>query len=79
MKAAEDNHAMLPELAVSDIDDEHRNAIPLIKNEVSAKYGMWTFDPPRQADLEWVAKAQNYPLDKIDPEIAVDRSFIPKS
>jgi hypothetical protein len=25
---------------------------------------------------EWVAKAQKYPLDKINPEIGVDRSFV---
>lgn len=79
-KAAEDNHAMLPDLTVEEINAEHDNAIPLIKNEVSAKYGQWTFDPGLvKKTWEWVAKAQNYPMDKIDPQAAVDGAFAPKS
>ncbi|MBV8537881.1 MAG: ABC transporter substrate-binding protein, partial [Alphaproteobacteria bacterium] len=79
-KAAEDNHAMLSDLSVDEIDAEHSNAIPLIKNEISAKYGQWNFDPDWvKKTWEWVAKAQNYPIDKIDPQSAVDGSFVPKS
>ena len=77
--AAKDNHDMIPEVSAEDGYKEWSNSAPLIKNEVSAKYGMWTFDPGLlKTTWEWVAKGQNYPVDKIDPESAVDRSFIPK-
>jgi len=79
-KGAEDNHAMVNDLTIDDILAEHGNAVPLMRNEISQKYGNWTFDPGEvKKTWEWVAKAQNYPIDKIDPEIAVDRSFVPKS
>jgi NitT/TauT family transport system substrate-binding protein len=79
-KAAEDNHAAIPDISAADGLAEWRNSAPLIKNDVSAKYGMWTFDPGLIKETwSWVAKAQNYPLDKIDPTKTVDLSFLPKS
>jgi NitT/TauT family transport system substrate-binding protein len=78
--AAKDNHELIPDISAEDGLAEWKNAAPLIKNEVSEKYGMWTFNPELlKKTWEWVAKAQDYPLDKIDPVSTVDRSFIPKS
>jgi NitT/TauT family transport system substrate-binding protein len=78
--AAKDNHAMIPDISAEDGLAEWKNAAPLIKNEVSQKFGMWTFDPELlKKTWGWVAKGQNLPLDKIDPVGVVDQSFIPKS
>jgi NitT/TauT family transport system substrate-binding protein len=75
--AATDNNKMLPDISVESAVTEWRNAAPLMKNEVSDKYGMGTFNSEQlKKTWEWVAKAQKYPLDKIDPEIGVDRSFV---
>jgi NitT/TauT family transport system substrate-binding protein len=55
-------------------------AIPLIKNDVSAKDGMGRFEPSLlKKTWEWVAKSENYPIDRINPETLVNQSFQPKS
>jgi len=39
---------------------------------------MGTFEPALvRRNWEWIAKAQSHPLDKIDPEKVIDRSFLP--
>src|SRR5258707_771499 len=77
MAAAEDNNAMLPDISPEQGYAEWIHAEPLIKNEITAKYGMGTFEPGLlKKTWEWVAKAQAYPMDKIDPEKAIDRSFV---
>jgi NitT/TauT family transport system substrate-binding protein len=51
--------------------------IPLMQNEVSQKHGMGTFDRDLlRRTWIWVAESQRYALDRIDPEIAVDRAFL---
>jgi NitT/TauT family transport system substrate-binding protein len=56
-----------------------RASIPLIKNEISAKDGAGAFESSLlRKTWEWVAKSENYPLDKVNPETLVDRSFLPK-
>ena len=58
---------------------EYRASVPLMKNAVSDRDGMGAFEPKLlKTTWEWVAKAKNYPLTKIDPETLVDRSFLPK-
>jgi NitT/TauT family transport system substrate-binding protein len=75
--AATDNNKMLPDISVEAAVTEWRNAAPLIKNEFSDKYGVGTFNPELlKKTWEWVAKAQKYPLDKINPEVGVDHSFV---
>lgn len=55
-----------------------RSAIPLIENDISAKDGPGKFEPSLlKKTWEWVAKSENYPLDRIDPEKLVNRSFLP--
>jgi NitT/TauT family transport system substrate-binding protein len=78
-QAGKDLHDVAPE-TVADVNiQEIKMMLPLVKNEISAKYGMGTLEPEllKQAWL-WVAKSQNFPVNKIDPEKVVDRSFIPK-
>ncbi|HTP83677.1 MAG TPA: ABC transporter substrate-binding protein [Alphaproteobacteria bacterium] len=78
--AAKDLKAMVPEADLESDTAEARTLGPLIKNEVSERYGMGTYDPVLlKKTWEWVAKAQNYPLDKLDPETVVNRTFLPRS
>jgi NitT/TauT family transport system substrate-binding protein len=75
--AAKDNNAMLPDISPEHGLAEWQHAEPLIKNEITDKFGMGTFDAALlKKTWEWVAKAQNYPMDKINPESTVDRSFV---
>lgn len=79
-RAAEDLHAMVPEVDVATATREVETTIPLIKNEISAKYGMGSFNPALLKDTwVWVAKAQHYSVDRINPESIVDRSFVPRT
>ena len=53
-------------------------SIPLMVNAISKKDGDGAFAKGLLATTwKWTAEAQNLPLDKIDPEKAVDRSFLP--
>jgi NitT/TauT family transport system substrate-binding protein len=71
--------SMVPEADLAAAAAEYKASVPLIKNPVSERDGMGAFDPKLlKATWEWVAKAKNYPLAKIDPEKLVDRSFLPK-
>jgi NitT/TauT family transport system substrate-binding protein len=48
-------------------------------NDNSKNDGAGAFEKALLAKTwKWTAEAQNIPLDKLDPETAVDRSFIPK-
>ena len=77
--AAADLKAMVPEMDAKMAAAEFRASIPLIQNEVSKKDGIGAFEPKLLATTwEWVAKAMNYPLNKVDPEKLVDRAFLPK-
>ena len=55
-------------------------SIPLIKNELADRNGAGVFEPALlRKTWEWVAKSEGYPIDKINPEDLVDRSFVPGS
>jgi NitT/TauT family transport system substrate-binding protein len=48
-------------------------------NAVSKKDGVGVFEKGLLATTwKWTAQAQGLPIDKIDPEMAVDRSFLPR-
>jgi NitT/TauT family transport system substrate-binding protein len=69
--------AMVPEVNAETAAKQWAASIPLIVNEISKKDGFGAFEPGLLAKTwEWVAKAQNIPVDKFDPEKAVDRSFL---
>ena len=69
--------AMVPELDAAVAEKQFAASIPLMVND-TAKAGKGGFEKALLAKTwEWTAKAQNIPLDKLDPESAVDRSFTP--
>jgi NitT/TauT family transport system substrate-binding protein len=71
--------SMVPEADLTAAAAEYKASVPLIKNTISERDGMGAFEPKLlKATWEWVAKAKNYPLAKVDPEKLVDRSFLPK-
>ena len=77
--AADALKTMVPEVDVGVAERQFVASVPLIVNAISKKDGPGAFEPKLLAvTWEWTAKSQNIPLDKIDPETAVDRSFIPK-
>ena len=75
-QAAKDLQSMVADIDVEAAADDVRATIPLIKNEVSDKYGIGAFDPALvKTTWEWMAKARHYPLDKLDPSSIIDRLF----
>jgi NitT/TauT family transport system substrate-binding protein len=79
-EAAKHLHAIVPEVDAEVAAGDVRATIPLIKNEISAKFGMGSFDTAHvQKTWEWVAKSREHPIDKLNPETVIDRSFMPKN
>lgn len=71
--------AQFPEMDEALVEQQFMTIVPLIENEISKAEGFGNFDKERLAKTwEWTASAQNMPLDKLDPEKVVDRSFLPK-
>ncbi len=71
--------AMVPEVDVDVARAQFAASIPLMVNAISKKDGEGAFDKALLATTwKWTAEAQNMPLDKLDPETAVDRSFLSK-
>ena len=69
--------ALVPEIDATVAAKEFAASVSLIDNEISKKDGLGAFEPKLLAKTwEWVAKAQSMPLDKLDPETAVNRSFV---
>ena len=77
MKAALDNPAdvakamksTFPEMDEALVEEQFRTIMPLINNPIATAEGFGTLDKARLAKTwEWTAKAQNMPLDKLDPE-----------
>lgn len=78
LAAAKAVHAMVPEVDVDVARDQFAASIPLMVNSISKKDGSGAFEKGLLATTwKWTAEAQNLPLNKIDPEAAVDRSFLP--
>ncbi len=68
--------AMVPEVDAATASRQWTASIPLIVNDISQKDGLGAFEPKLLAKTwVWVAKAQNIPVEKYDPEQAVDRSY----
>ena len=71
--------AMVPEIDVDVARAQFVVSVPLMVNDISKKDGAGAFEKALLAKTwKWTGEAQNIPLDKLDPETAVDRSFIPK-
>jgi NitT/TauT family transport system substrate-binding protein len=79
LAAAQAVHAMAPEVDVEVARAQFAASIPLMVNAISKKDGAGAFEKGLLATTwKWTAEAQSLPLDKIDPETAVDRSFAAK-
>lgn len=74
--AAEALKAMVPEVDVKVAQEQWEASIPLMVNDITKADGMGVFTPERlKASWAWVAKAQGYPMDKLDPQTAVATGY----
>ena len=73
-----DQHAIAPEVDAAISAAQCRTTIPLIKNEITARDGMGNFTRP-QMDItwDWIARAQNFHKEQLDPMSVVDARFVP--
>jgi NitT/TauT family transport system substrate-binding protein len=70
---------MVPEIDEAVAEQQFTASVPLMVNDIAKANGAGAFEKALLAKTwEWTAKAQNMPLDKLDPETAVDRSLLPK-
>jgi len=77
--AAEALKAMVPEVDVGVATEQFAASIPLMVNTLSKKDGAGAFEKALLAKTwEWTAKSQKMPIEKLDPEAAVDRSVMPQ-
>lgn len=77
--AAEALKVMVPEVDVGVATEQFAASIPLMVNSLSKKDGVGAFEKALLAKTwEWTAKSQKMPIEKLDPEAAVDRSVLPK-
>lgn len=68
--------AMAPEVEAAYETENWLVSVPLIENEISKRDGIGGFEPGLlKATWELVARAHKFPLDKLDPESAVERSL----
>ncbi len=76
--AAAATHAAAHEVDLDIALGEWQASSTLTFNEVTQKDGLGTFDKTRLADTwMWVAKSEGLDPKALDPETAVDRSFLP--
>ncbi len=70
--------ALFPELDIETLLQQFDTIVPLISNAITRSENLGTFDRARvRKTWEWTAKAHSLPFDRLDPETAVDRSFLP--
>lgn len=70
-------NAIAPTVSAEKATAEFLTTTALMKNDVSEKDGMGAMDPVLlRKTWMWVAESQKYDPAKIDPETAVDRSFL---
>jgi NitT/TauT family transport system substrate-binding protein len=71
--------ASVPEIDAAVAEKQFLASVPLMVNDIAKKDGVGAFEKALLAKTwEWTAKAQNIPLDKLDPEAAIDRTLLPK-
>ena len=76
-QAGQDVHDVSPTTDTAQNIAGIKETIPLLKNNITAKYGYGTFQPSLvKAAWKWVAESQGYPEDKINPMDMVDTSFV---
>lgn len=71
--------AQFPQMDEALVLEQFMTLVPLMDNEIAKAEGFGALDKARLAKTwEWTARAQNMALTKLDPEQAIDRSFMPK-
>jgi len=70
--------ALYPDVDESLMEKQFIGALPLMVNDVTEKEGFGSINKDRlQKTWRWVAKAQGYDMNRLDPEEVVARSIIP--
>jgi NitT/TauT family transport system substrate-binding protein len=70
--------ALYPDVDEGLMEKQFDSALPLMSNEVTEKEGFGSITKARlQTTWGWVAKAQGYEINRLDPEEIVARSIIP--
>jgi NitT/TauT family transport system substrate-binding protein len=70
-------NAIAPAVSAEKATAEFLTTIDLMRNDVSKKHGMGAFDAELlRRTWAWVAESQKYQINRIDPEMAVNRSFL---
>jgi NitT/TauT family transport system substrate-binding protein len=68
----------VPEVDETTVTEEFHASVPLIKNEISERDGLGTLNPRLiKATWDLISGSMQYPQDKIDPGVLIDRSFLP--
>lgn len=71
--------ALFPEMDEALVEQQFLTIVPLIQNAVSKADGFGSFEKGRLTKTwEWTARAQSMPLEKLDPEKSVVRTFLPR-
>ncbi|MCC4310545.1 ABC transporter substrate-binding protein [Alcanivorax marinus] len=71
--------AMVPDIDADIAAEEFAVSAQLIDTDIAKQDGLGAFEPELLKETwTWVAKAQNLPVDALDPEDAVTRAFIPE-
>ena len=71
---AQSMQALFPELDEETVEQQFKTIVPLIRNAISKSLKQWVaFDRARVGKTwEWTARARDIPLDRMDPEKAID-------
>jgi len=76
MAAAEAVKVAVPQADLAALKAQVEVSVPLMMNEITARDGLGTFSPDLvRKTWEWVAKANNYPADKLDPMSVVSTKY----
>jgi NitT/TauT family transport system substrate-binding protein len=76
-QAAKYVHEWVPQIDIETVKGQIDAGKQFIFNPVTERDGLGMYAPARvKTSWEWVAKANNYPLDKLDPMKLVDTSFV---
>ncbi|MEH6566862.1 MAG: ABC transporter substrate-binding protein [Halopseudomonas sp.] len=77
-QAAADLHTMVPEVDAAVATAQIGDSMELVFNDISKADGLGAMTPERIATTwKWVAEANELSVDSLDPEVIVNRDFMP--
>jgi NitT/TauT family transport system substrate-binding protein len=75
--AAQAVKTMVPQVDLPTVRGQVEASVPLLINEVTQRDGLGVFSPALLVmSWEWVAKANEFPTDRIDPNTVVNGQFV---